>query len=219
MLVSTWQQSFFLLKFQQQNFLKERLVMMKLTSILSAILLISGCATFEEVNYVLQKVDTNWSAKNNEINNAFGSKVFDANKEDAFNALVKTVEELGFTITENDRETGYILAQAAAPIPLTEEEWQTVVDVEQPGMRSLASDTLPISSFFLSLHTDGVEIHVNGSVAKEAIGSRVKFDYTMIDNKVMEMGFTPVQTPPPTAVRVGLVKAWAEYEKQLALLK
>jgi hypothetical protein len=176
---------------------------------------VSGCATLDEMNHVLQKVDSNWSAKNRETTKAFGSKIFDAEPDKAYLALEKTIKALGFKIKERNPQKRYILAQAPAPVPLSDKEWATVEDVEEPIMQSMASDTLPITSLLFFLHTDGVEIHVNGTVTRETLGTRVKFDYTMIDRKVMAMGLTPVQTPPPTAVRIGLVKAWTEFERQL----
>ena len=83
-------------------------------------------------------------------------------------------------------------------------------------MQELVRETLPITSYFFTLHTDEVEIHVAATVTRVEGGTKVEFQYALVDHMALNLGFRAVDAPPPTAVRIGLIKTWVEFEKNLA---
>jgi len=189
--------------------------MKKLVLILAIGFIASGCATMPELNNAMIRIDNAWKQKNDDLRREIGTASIDATTDEAFDATLSTFRKLGLSIQQEDREQGLIFGVAPAPTPLTEAEWQEAKKIDGPGMRKIAGETLPISSLFFMLHTDQVEINVLAAIAPLSRGAEVSFQYTMVDHKVLNMGLHAAENPPPTAAKIGMIKAWKEFEVEL----
>lgn len=176
----------------------------------------SGCATMPELNAAMVRLDGVWKQQNEELRRELGTAAVDATTDESFDALLNTLETLGFSIKNKDRKNGLVHGVGAAPLPLTEEEWHKAKEADGPAMREIVGQTLPLTSLLFFLHTDEVEINVLAHVRPLSRGSEISFQYTMVDHKVLNMGLHAAENPGPTAAKAGMIKAWKEFEKELA---
>ena len=100
---------------------------------------LTSCTSVQEIDFVMGKVNEKWKQENAEINSVLGAKVYPDNQEACFTAVEKTITNIGFRITEKDAEAGFIRGVAAAPIPLTEAEWEKVEEAEEPPYAGVSS--------------------------------------------------------------------------------
>jgi len=190
----------------------------KLSFNVLVMLLISGCATIQDVNLARMHINNVWRSEDQKIKLDIGTKTFDASYDMTYEAVIRTLLKLGFLIEKQKTEAGVIYAIAQAPTPLSEAEWNEVKMVEEPKTKKMASQYLGLSSIFAGLHTDGVEVHVLSFIQPADKGTRVSFEYILLDHKAEAMGLNPKTYAPPTAARIGTVKAFKELDQQMLLL-
>ena len=191
----------------------------KILLILIIMALLPACASLTEINMAQHEIDRVWKVKNDKIRQELGSALVDATPEEAFDALANTVEALGFTISEQNRDTGHLFAVAPAPKPLNEEEWEEGRKVDEPEAKAIFAKTMPVTSLFVFLHTDEVEIHILATVLPVETGTKISFEYTIVDHKALNMGVYAPKNPPPSLARIGLIKTWKVFERQLNLVQ
>ena len=93
--------------------------------ILLCLFSVGGCAG--HINRVMSELDSYWNAENQKILKTKGTRVYESiDIPTAQRAMLITMRNLNMVVEEQDFESGFILARAAAPKPLTEEEWQEV---------------------------------------------------------------------------------------------
>ena len=190
----------------------------KLLIIAVSILLSLGCATIQDVNLARMHINNVWKSEDQKIKMDIGTKILDAPYDLTYEAVIKTLIRLGFSIEKHKTDTGVIYAIAQAPTPLSEAEWDEVKRTEEPKTKKMASPYLGLSSIFAGLHTDGVEVHIITFIESVEKGTRVSFDYILLDHKAEAMGLNPKTYAPPTAARIGTIKAFKELDEQMLLL-
>lgn len=181
---------------------------------------LSGCASLQEIDQVLREVRREWKVQNDQLRREMGSRIVQATSGQVYEAALSTVNNLGFSITDQNREKGFVFAVAPAPLPLTDAEWEKVKEIDEPPTKKIAARTLPFSSIFFALHVDRVEVNIVVALLPvDDNNVKVSFDFTTVDHKALDLGLTANEEPSPTAARVGLAKAWKEFETQLNKLK
>ncbi|TSA53244.1 MAG: hypothetical protein D4R45_05855 [Planctomycetaceae bacterium] len=169
-----------------------------LTSIIitTAMLLISGCS--------IRNLDAAWAKDNKIISNKLGVRYYKLPKDKAMSAMAVAFQRLDLIVENMDFKTGFLLATANAPKPLSDEEMQAVIDVEDSRARShvlfFTWNFRDFKSKFnvTFLETDeGVQISLRGNL--EFVGNRNQF--------------IPVTEFPPKAVEIANIKIWDEFEK------
>ena len=178
-----------------------------------------GCATASEINAVIEEIDTIWKEKNDKIKQEIGTVIVEATVDESFDAMLNTFMTLGFTIKEQSRRYGSIRGVGPAPLPLTEAEWQEVKKLDEPEAKAIIARTMPISSLFSGLHTDEVEVHFLARVESAGSETSVSVDYTIVDHKMLNLGLRAGENPGPETARKALLKAWAEFDRQLDLVR
>lgn len=176
---------------------------------------VSGCASRPEINAAIRTVDRIWAAENQKLKRDQGTRLIRARKKLVVRAMKSTLNELGFSIRKYDRAAGLIYAVAAAPAPLTQEEWKKVSIFDESRMKEIVARTIPITSTFFQLHTDGVDVHLIVGITKHKRGSMVSFDYSVEDHKTREMGFVTMKHPGPKTAALAVEKAWRSLEVEL----
>ena len=164
----------------------------------------------------MREIDQLWKAENDKIRAEMGTVAVDATTDQAFDALANTLEALGFTISEKNSDSGRIFGMAPAPTPLSLEEWEEGRKIDEPQAKSIVAKTMPFTSLFMSMRVDEVEVHVSGAVRSSNAATEVSVAYTVLDKKAIRMGVHSPENPGPTLARTGMIKAWKEFERQLA---
>ena len=146
-----------------------------------------------------------------------GTVRVNATRELSVDAIAGAFRALGFNVHQTDRMRGRVVAVAAAPTPLSMDEWDRASAVEAPRMRAIARETLPVTSLFMTLHDDEVQVHAAAAVESAGGGATVTIEYTIVDEKAQRYGIRGAEQAPPAMARIGYQKAWREFNNQLTV--
>ena len=65
----------------------------------------------------IDEVFSNWGEENKRQHQAFGERVYDKDFDRVFSAIVTSFSDLGLTVKNMERQSGYILADGPSPLP------------------------------------------------------------------------------------------------------
>jgi hypothetical protein len=136
--------------------------------------------------------------------------VVDASYEIVYTQVKKTFLDLGMPIQKSDVNKGIIVAENEAPHPLTREEWEQVVKVENPRVKELGG-----WMFSLSDKPDGYIVIVIAVLKSIGEKTFVLLDYELDMPRYREMGISPSRHAPPLAVQLGSSKFWSRLQLNL----
>lgn len=183
----------------------------------SILLLTTSCGMFaSSQNRAILKLDSAWLQTNVRILESEGHRQFSASKQQAFEAAQLAVRRLGMIVEEQNYETGFLLATAPAPIPLTMEEWSEVQEKDTKEFRKIIYEEVGGLSWFATLDPSGKDVMANAFVSEKngkvevSIGLRLRSTAKATTDQVKRL------QPPPTATRMGLIKFWKAFETELA---
>lgn len=177
------------------------------------LLFLAGCVTDSQHNKAMSDIDAFWKSKNDDIVSGEGRRVVQMPQREAFIAVQKTAQRLGMTIEDVDRETGFLLASAAAPTPLTQDEWKIVQDHDTDEMREVVGETIGAASWFVDLDPSGKEVLANVLINETGEGTEISIGIRLRATRT-EAGRDRRLQPPPTAMRIGMEKFWAIFEEE-----
>jgi hypothetical protein len=85
--------------------------------------MLAGCATSgAKYEAAVKVMFDEWSIKNRQQHLAHGEKVFDKPKDEVFSSIVTAFADLGYTVKNMERESGYILGEGDMAVPMTERQ-------------------------------------------------------------------------------------------------
>ncbi len=175
--------------------------------------LLAGCVTNSERKNAVTSVDLYWQGKNDIYMRDSGSRYYPISRYQAFVAGLSTFASLNMLVAEQSLTTGFILASAPAPVPLSSGEWDEVVAAETEDLRSIVTREVGILGRFTKLDPNFKDILVNLIVTEADQGSRLQLSFRLL-NKT-ESGKVVRTQVPPKAVQIGVQKFWAHFEKQI----
>ncbi|OEU65788.1 MAG: hypothetical protein BA863_09980 [Desulfovibrio sp. S3730MH75] len=153
----------------------------------------------------LKNLDTAWEKDNTEIANKLGSKFYSGiTKEQAMSAMVVALQRLDVVVESADFKIGLLMGVAQAPKPLTFDEFETVIAVEDARAKSHSilfswshiRDFKSVLNFVFLEASDGIQISIRGRLESDT-GS----------------DFISITQFPPKALEVAYPKIWDEFEK------
>ena len=193
---------------------------MKYISILTfnviLLVLISGCISMQQMQNGMNEIDAFWGEANQKIISSKGTRSYPNRTIDCWNAAKESAIQLGFTITEESKNS-LLTAQALTPTPFTVDEYKAIKTIEEPMMQAIAANH--VGKFYSNFYylDEGGEFYVTVKVqispeADDKSSVRVAF---RIDPKEDIKGFIYGHNPPPESVRKGLEKWWYVFENNL----
>lgn len=190
--------------------------MLKIIALLSlTVLLAGGCAGIsrQAMQDAVDRVDSAWSVANTDLKKTVGVRIYKLPKKRAFQAMLVALNELGFVIHNLSYESGFIVAKAPIPTPLSKSEWAAVKQVEEPRMRAIAASVVgPKGALLFRLHDNNFEIILNVVMLERARDLRISFGFQMVyTGPPRSVAYR--QQPPPEAVKYAMVKAWDRFER------
>jgi hypothetical protein len=181
----------------------------------SLVLLTTACGAFTaNYNQAILKLDSAWLQANVRLLETDGKRMFKASKQQAFESAQLALRRLGMVVEEQNYATGYLLATAPAPIPLTMEEWAEVQQKDTEGFRDILAQEMGLLALFATLDPAGKDVLGNifvnerGAEVEVSIGLRLRSTVSSSD-RVKRL------QAPPTAVRMGLRKFWTAFETEI----
>ena len=176
--------------------------------------LAAGCASKEQVRDATHDVNAAFRAEYETILATNGTRVFNVSRAEAYDAVRVAMARLGMIVEAQDPVLGFVNVYAAAPRPLNLEEWRQAADADLPKLREVARPHVGLAAGFIRFEPEGLQIVINATVLEGAAGSEISLTMRMREVAPPPSGFPRREYAPPTAVRIGLDKIWAELERE-----
>lgn len=191
---------------------------LRIISVASLVLFTTACGSFTAShNRAILKLDSAWLQSNIKILESDGRRQFKATKQQAFEATQLTIRRLGMVVEEQNYETGFLLATAPAPIPLTMSEWAEVQTHDTDEFRTIISEEVGTLSLFAILDPSGKDVLSNVFITEKEGKVEVSIGLRLRSTKATTEKVKRLQAP-PTAVRMGIRKFWSAFEGELGSL-
>lgn len=178
-------------------------------------LLVAGCVTQGEKRDATLAVNSAFQAEYEKILAEKGVRRYKVKKTEAFVALYAALSRIGMRVESQESEVGYLSVYAASPIPLNAQEWRQAADADLPKIRALARPYVGMAADFISFEPEGLLTVINATTVDSAGGCEVSLTMRMREVAPPKSGMPRREYPPPTAVRIGLDKIWAQFEQEL----
>ena len=174
-------------------------------------LLMTGCIDKSAINADFKQMDHTWGIENNQSSSDLRHELISTNKEDAVRLVEKTFDDLGMTVVNSSAQGGYVLSKSEAPIPLSEEEWESVREIENPKLAESFGWMIRIesdpSAHFVIVKASITELNASDSV--------VQLEASMEMPVYVNMGLVPFKEIPPHALKIAADKIWTQLDKNL----
>ncbi len=185
----------------------------KLFGALFAGLLAAACASPGAMQRAVDRVDSSWGVANTDLKKTAGVRIYQLPKKRAFQAMLITLNEIGYVVRNLSYETGFIVARAPIPTPLSKDEWAAVKRIEEPRMQRIAAQEVgPASAGLFKLHDANFETVVNVVMLERARDIRISFGFLMRYTGPPTL-LAYRQQPPPEAVKYAMRKTWDHFER------
>ena len=176
--------------------------------------LAGGCAGQQQIRDATLDVNTAFRTEYEAILAKSGTRVFSVARAEAYDAVRVAMARLGMTVEAQDPALGFVNVYAAAPRPLTLEEWREAADADLPKLREVARRHVGAMADFIRFEPEGLQIVINATVLEVAVGSEVSLTMRMREIAPPRSGMPRREYAPPTAVQIGLDKIWSELERE-----
>jgi len=184
-------------------------------TIVCAFALAAGCASQSEVREAIHDVNKEFQREYEAIIAERGIRTFAVKRGDAYVGLHATLGRLGMQMRDQDPDLGTLNFESAAPRPLDAQEWARAAASDLPKMREIARKHVGVAANFLSFEPEGLMIVVNATVLDAPAGSEISLTMRMRETSPPKSGMPRREYPPPTGLRIGLEKIWAQLEQEL----
>jgi len=178
-------------------------------SLLTSVLL-SGCASIPEINAGFQRIDRTWQLEYQKTEDEYRYRVIEAPLLTTYEQVKKTFLDLGMPIQKSSLKDGIIIAENAAPTPLTQEEWLQIREIEEPRVKEIGG-----WMFTINKDPSGYIVMVSASLKEIQNKTLVLLNYRLRMPKYESMGMTPSKHAPPLAVQLGSIKFWNQLKQNL----
>jgi hypothetical protein len=176
--------------------------------------LAAGCASEEQVRGATNDVNVVFRADYESILAQNGTRVFNVSRAEAYDAVRVALARLGMTVEAQDPVLGYVNVYAPAPRPLDQEEWRRAGEADLPKLREIARRHVGLLSGFIRFEPEGLHTVINATILEVAAGSEISLTMRLREVAPPPSGMPRREYAPPTAVRMGLDKIWAELERE-----
>ena len=177
-------------------------------------LVAAGCASREQVRDAITDVNNSFRADYEAALAEKGARVYNVDRAEAYNAVRVSLARLGMTVEAQDPALGFVNVYAPAPRPLDLEEWRQAAEADLPRMREVIRPHVGLLSPFIRFEPEGLEIVISGTVVAVPTGTEISFTARMRETAPPKSGIPRREYLPPTAVRRGLDKIWAELDRE-----
>lgn len=181
------------------------------------VVLAAGCATDDQIRGALIDVNNDFRQQYERILAENGTRVYKVKRQEAFNATRIALARLAMRIGGQSEELGYLNVFAAAPAPLSPQEWEQAAERDLPKLRELAKKHVGLLAYFVKFEPEGLEIVINTTTIEVPAGTEVSLTMRMREIAPPPSGMPRREYPPPSAVRMGLDKIWRELESELKI--
>jgi hypothetical protein len=177
-------------------------------------LLVAGCVTQDQKRGAIDDINKVFRSEYETILAEKGTRTYKVSRAEAYDAVRVSMARLGMIVEAQDPVLGYVNVYAPAPLPLNLEEWARAAEADRPRTLEIIGPHVGIFRHFFNFEPRGLETVISGTVVEVPAGTEISFTARMREIAPPESGFPRREYLPPTAVRMGLDKMWAEVERE-----
>jgi hypothetical protein len=182
---------------------------------LGAPLAIAACASDEQKRNAINDVNAEFRVQYEQVLTERGTRLYRANPDEAFAALRAALGRLGMRVADQAPRIGYLSVVGPAPSPLSPQEWRIAAEQDQPKLREIATQHVGLLGRFVSFEPEGLEVVINATTLEMRSGVEISLTARMREVAPPKSGMPRREYLTPSAVRMGLDKIWAEFEREL----
>lgn len=180
----------------------------------AAVLFAAGCVTQDQKRDAINDINKVFRVEYETILAEKGTRVYKVTRAEAYDAVRVSLARLGMIVEAQDSLLGYVNVYAPAPRPLNLEEWAQAAEADLPRTRDIIGPHVGVFRHFFNFEPKGLEIVISGTVVEVPAGTEISYTARMRETAPPQSGFPRREYLPPTAVRIGLDKMWAELERE-----
>ncbi len=180
-----------------------------------ALALLAGCATESAKIDAIQAVNRLFKQRYEVVLAERGTRAFPVTRQHAIGAMKSTLLSMDMAVSNDDAEMGYLRVFAPAPLPLSKDEWASAADTDGPWMRQVIAEHVGIVGHFVKFEPQGLDVVITATAIDAPPGTKVSLTMRLQETQPPRSGWPRREYPPPSAVRIGLDKIWARFEKEL----
>jgi hypothetical protein len=177
-------------------------------------MLVTGCVTQDQKRGAIDDINKVFRSEYEAILAEKGTRTYKVARAEAYDAVRVSLARLGMIVEAQDPVLGYVNVYAPAPRPLDLKEWEQAAQADLPRTRAIIGPHVGIFAQFFNFEPKGLETVISGTVVEVPAGTEISFTARMREIAPPESGFPRREYLPPTAVRMGLDKMWAEVERE-----
>jgi len=178
-------------------------------------LALAGCISDAQKRDAINDVNQAFRVEYEGILKEKGARVYQTTPAQALDAMRAALGRLGLRVADQAPDIGYLSVVGPAPSPLDNREWDTVNERDLPKLREIAKRHVGVMGSFVRFEPEGLEVLINATALAARGGTEVSLTARMREIAPPQSGMPRREYLPPSAVRMGLDKIWAEFEREL----
>ena len=177
--------------------------------------LLGGCVSIQEINRTNFALEAEWSKQLDRLAENYAIRTYAVPKRVATKAMKRAFQEIGLVIIKTDSDKGIVTGWSIGPRPLSNKEWEEVEKHDTQLMKEIITREIgPAMAMMFRLAPEHYKLVFAAAFAEVKRGTGVTFTAKMIRMNPIPGTYWP-ESPPPTAARLGLIKIWTAFEKEL----
>ena len=181
----------------------------------SLLVLLAACASDTQKISAINAVNQGFRVEYEKLLAEKGTRLFKTTRGDAFVAMRVALAQLGMQTEQQDMALGHLAVAAAAPLPLTEDEWRTASQVDLPLLRRLIEPHVGAAAGFVEFEPQGLDVVINAAFLDAPGGTEVSLTVRLRERAPPRSGWPRREYVAPHILTVGLEKIFATFEREL----
>jgi len=194
-------------------------VSLRAALVIACAVILTACATQEQKADAIGAVNRAFRVEYEAILAEKGRRIVSASRTGAYEAMRVALLRLGMQVEAQDHGLGFLTVIAPAPRPLDLVEWRQAAEADLPNLRAITRPYIGALSDFISFEPEGLLVVINATVLTVRAGSEISLTVRLREVAPPRSGIPRREYITPTAVRMGLDKIWAMFDKELQLHK
>jgi hypothetical protein len=175
----------------------------------------AGCASDTQKRDAINAVNEDFREAYEALLAEKGTRVFPVPLPKATASMRNALAAMGMRIIIEDSITGILQAAAPAPRPLSDQEWDEAISVDEPRLKNIAARHVGLASIFVSFEPRGLDVVITATLIESAGHTEISLTMRLRETVPVHQDFPRRDYPPPTAVSIGLDRIWDEFEREL----
>jgi hypothetical protein len=177
---------------------------------------LAGCATDQQKITAINAVNQGFRGEYEKMLAERGTRTYKLNRADGFVAMRVALATLGMRTEQQDVTLGHLAVAAAAPLPLSDEEWRVASQADLPLLQRLIEPHVGVAAYFVKFEPQGLDVVINATFIERDGGTDVSLTVRLREVAPPRSGWPRREYVAPHILSVGLEKIFAAFERELS---